>query len=209
MSEPEQAIDDPSLAALVELSERRFTGLSELGDTEADVNGAMDVVAVRDLRGESDPARLGARLVEALNDARAKAMRAVEEFARTDPKIAPQLKALVDGEQLPVDGEVSAADLDRTFEGTSDDQMVIVRVEGRTQRFTSVYLDRVTPDVLAAVPQAANRAMAAAQTGRDGATPLSEEMDARLEQLDQAMDKIEERLGGIEDELDAILRGLG
>ena len=51
--------------------------------------------------------------------------------------------------------------------------------------------------------------MAAAEVGREGATPLDEEIDGVLARLDAKLSSISEQLDDVDADLDSILRTLG
>ena len=56
---------------------------------------------------------------------------------------------------------------------------------------------------------AANRALASAALGRDGAVGLDEQFNATLSRLDEKMTALEGRLDAVDESLDRILRDLG
>lgn len=207
MGELHDAIDDPQLRELMRLTESEFTGYSTTGGASATVDGALNVLRVEP--GISDRAgEVGAALAGALNDALDRAEAAVKAHVLSDPTLAPDLRGVLDGDALPSDGAVSGAASAADFQGTAAGGLVVVHVTGATRRVSAVYLDRMQPELLDAVPEAANRALAAAELGRGGVMPLAEGIDGVLERLDEKMEAIEERLDGVDDTLDTILRSL-
>ena len=202
------AIQDSSLRALVALTEQEFTGHSTTGGASATVDGALNVVRVDPGQG-SRAGEVGIALTEALNDALGRADDALKAHVNSDPSLAPQLRGVMDGDALPSDGTVRGAELTRDFEGRSADGQVVAHVSGTTRRVSSVYLASLNEELVQEVPTAVNRALAAAQAGREGITPLDEEIDLALEQLDKKMGAIEEQLDGVDERLDKILRDLG
>lgn len=204
MSEFEQAIEDPTLRALVALAERDFRG--DAAGATATVSGAMSVtgvVAEPALR----PADAGFALVEAINAALDAAEAATLRAAEADPNLAAPLKAVLAGGELDAVAAAGGVDLTREFEGTSGE--AVVRVSGRTRRVTSVYVYTVDDASLADVVIAANRALASAALGRDGAVGLDEQFNATLSRLDEKMTALEGRLDAVDESLDRILRDLG
>ena len=204
MSEFEQAIEDPTLRALVALAERDFRG--DAAGATASVSGAMSVtgvVAEPALR----PADAGFALVEAINAALDAAEAATLRAAEADPNQAAPLKAVLAGGELDAVAAAGGVDLTREFEGTSGE--AVVRVSGRTRRVTSVYVYTVDDASLADVVIAANRALASAALGRDGAVGLDEQFNATLSRLDEKMTALEGRLDAVDESLDRILRDLG
>lgn len=204
MSEFEQAIGDPALRALMVLSEQDFRG--DARGVTATVSGALNVtgvVADPTLR----PADAGFAAVEAINAAIDSAEAAVRRAAEADPNLAAPLKAVLAGGELDAAAAAGGVDLTREFEGTAGE--AVVRVSGRTRRVTSVYLHTVDDASLADVVIAANRALASAALGRDGAVGLDEQFNATLSRLDEKMTALEGRLDAVDESLDRILRDVG
>lgn len=201
---PDDAIADPWLRSLVEATEREYHGFGDC--VEVVVNGARSVIRVEaDLGAARSPSIVGNELVSALNQALERAEDAVGQVLRGHPSLSA---GLADG--LPVDdsglhGERLAGD----FEGGAADGLVSARVSGRTRRFVSIYLHSLSADLVGEVPRAANRAMAAAELGREGAVPLDEQIDSALARLDSRLGSINTQLDAVEAELDSVLRALG
>ncbi len=206
-NERDAAIVDRSLRTLVEATERSYTGSA--AGVEVVVNGARSVLSVEVAGAQSSAAVVGTELTRALNEAVERAEEAIVAVLRADPALAPQLGGLLEGEPLPDDRGLSGDALSRDFEGHAADGLVVAHVSGKTRRFTSIYVDAVTPEIVAQIPTAANRAMAAAEVGREGATPLDEEIDGVLARLDAKLSSISEQLDDVDADLDSILRTLG
>lgn len=204
-------IADPTLRRMLKVATAEFDGASGDGGTRAVVLGDLSVARVGVDPTESAPGIVSQRLVEALNQA----LRAAREGPRIAmlaiPGLDTNLRNLLSGdagdpvEEMGADVDISA--LDRDFHGSDGD--VSVTVAGLTQRVSSIHLPDLSEATLSLVPRAANRALAAAQLGRDGAVPLDEQADDILESLDEKMSAIESKLDGVEDVLDALARDLG
>lgn len=197
---------DPTMARLVEIAEREYVGTSDDGTVRATMNGALVVVDVTITDAELRPGPAGALIVEALDSAFSQAKGGVQADVASLPGIAPQISSWLDGEAPPSKAEARPEEALRTFSGSAD--AASVTFDNRAQRFTEVYLPAVDDASLKAVATAANRALAAAQTGRDGVVPLDEMIDDRLEQLDRAMDRLDARLDDVLGNLERIEKDL-
>lgn len=202
------AVPDPALRRLVEATERAYRGHD--AGVSVDVNGARTVLAVEVASGSpARPGEIGACIANAMNQALERAQEAIVALVRSDPRLSPQLRGLLDGDPLPGQAVAQGETLAGDFEGDAAAGMVVVHVSGRTRRVSSVYLHSLAPELVAAVPEAANRALAAAELGREGAEPLDERIDAVLERLETRLTAIQETMAGVDARLDAIEAGLG
>lgn len=199
------------MRALVEVSTSEFDGASVDATARAVVLGDLTLVRVALEPTTSAPGIVGQRLAEAVNAALDAARAGTRAAFLATPGLDPLLRDVLAGEAaLPVEGidsDVDPALLMRDFSGTDGD--VLVTVDGRTRQVLSIHLPDLGDETLAQVPRAANRALAAAELGQDGATPLDEQVDNALESLEEKMSAIESRLEGVEDSLDALARDLG
>lgn len=201
---PREAISDPTMRRLVEIAEQRFTGRSGDGAVTAVFRGDLNVASI-EVRPDTIPGVAGAGIVEALNDGLTTAREEVRRQVASVPGLAPQLVSWLEGEdEAPKNvDDVKPDQVLREFRGQVGD--VVVAFDAREQRFSSAYVAGIGEEDLAAVVKASNRALASAQTGRDGAQPLDEQIQGRLEELDVAMDRIEERLDDVSAKLDEAL----
>ena len=205
MTEDFSLFSDPTMARLIEIAEQHFDGTSHDGSASATIRGDLYFTSVS-YDGELRPELAAGRVVEALNAALTTARAETREAFAAVPGLSAQLRdALAGSQQMPEDVEAEpASDVVRVFRGSEGE--VFVTFDNRAQSFAELYIPSL--EHLTQVPKAANRAFAAAQTGQEGATPLDEQIDQRLEQLDQAMEKIEGRLDAVSEDLDKILSNL-
>ncbi|MEO7588009.1 MAG: hypothetical protein ABIS84_08275 [Arachnia sp.] len=205
------SVADPTTRRMVDVATSEFDGASGDGTARAVVLGDLTVAHVEVQDTTSAPGIVGQRLTEAVNAALDAARQGSRAAFLAIPGLDPSLRAMLTGESdVPVgeaDSHVDPATLARDFTGVEDD--VQVTVSGRTQAVTSIHLPDTNDASVARVPRAANLALAAAQTGQDGATPLDEQTDDILESLDEKMSAIESKLDGVEDVLEALARDLG
>lgn len=205
------AITDPLTRRMVEVAAAEFDGASNDGTARAVVRGDLVVERVEVGATASTPGVVGQRLAEALNAALESARAGTRASFLAMPGLDPVLRdALAGDSQLfaeDLDSDVDPADLQRDFSGT--DGEVLVTVNGRSQLVVGVHLPELCDATLDSVPRAANRALAAAQLGQEGATPLDEQVDHMLASLDEKMSAIESRLDGVDDTLDALAKDLG
>lgn len=202
------AITDPALRALVEASECDYHGYGD--GVEVLVNGAGSVRRVMvDVERAPAAAIVGAQLTTALNQALDRAEEAILNVLRGHPALEPQLTDII-GDGLPDSiPTMRGAELAGDFQGNAADGEVVAHVSGRSRRFVSIYLYRVSPELVSAVAEAANRALAAAELGSDGAVPLDDAIDATLARLDARLSSISSGLDQVEASLDETLAGLG
>ncbi|RMB62294.1 hypothetical protein [Tessaracoccus antarcticus] len=204
-------ITDPATRRMAEVAATEFDGASGDGIARAVALGDLTVARIEVHDTTSAPGIVGQRLTEALNAALAAARVGSRATFLSIPGLDPALRAMLAGDADVEVGQgespVDPTSLDRDFTGT--DGEVHVTVAGRTHEVRSVHLPDLSGGTLALVPRAANRALAAAQTGQDGATPLEEKTDDVLAALDEKMSAIESQLDGVEDTLNALARDLG
>lgn len=186
----------------------RHTGQDLTGRATVVVDGSLSVLSA-DFSGIERPAQAGTALVEALNDALSRAEKDVEARVASGSLLTPALRAALEDGELHADEDRPVAELMRSFEGASDDGEVVIAVDARTRRATACYLQDVKPETLALIPVAANRALASAQTGKDGATPLEETLSKAEGRFEADLAVLEDRIAAVDEQLDEILRQLG
>lgn len=197
-----------SLRTLVEATERSYTGSA--AGVEVVVDGARSVLGVEVAGAQSSAAVVGTELTRALDEAVERAEEAIVAVLRANPALAPQLGGLLEGEPLPDDRGLSGDALSQGFRGPRGGR---ARGGPRLREDAPLHVDlrrRSHPGNRGTdTPTAANRAMAAAEVGREGATPLDKEIDGVLARLDAKLSSISEQLDDVDADLDSILRTLG
>lgn len=198
---------EPAMARLVEIASREFTAKSGDGIARATLLGDMSVLRV-EVDAKLEPALAATRVTEALNQALATASETVRAELAGAPHVSAQLVEWLQGAQPApeLDELAPLDDVLREFSGSFGE--VTVTFDGRTREFVSIHLPEVSQEVLALVPAAANRALASAQLGRDGAVPLSEQIDERLGKLDEALSTIESSLDDAARNLESVWSNL-
>ena len=209
MSEAQGIFSDPAMADLLEVAERTYTGSSSDHAVEAVISGSGIVTTIRVLDASLPVGAVSTQVVEALNSAHTGAREATRAALATLPGISAQTRAVLTGASESEAWESAgnnagdASHAARAFTGREAE--AYVTFDNRTQQFTEAYVPDLGERSAAQLVKAANRAVAAAEIGREGAVGLDEQIDDRISQLDEEMDRIGSRLDDVLAELQGIL----